>query len=93
MKILSLLFLTIFWATVCDSIKAQDIETTMMNTQQHKRFYQKNNGKKSDADGFKDRDGNDKPVPTKNFGCRLERISGLFKRWMVYQINQPKNVL
>jgi hypothetical protein len=65
-----------------------------MNTRQHKRFYQKNNGKKSDADGFKDRDGNDKPVPTKNFGCRLEELVDCLKGGWIYQIKSiPKNVL
>jgi hypothetical protein len=57
------------------------LKPLLLEYTKHKSFIKKITVKKSDADGFKDRDGNDKPVPTKNFGCRLERISGFFKDW------------
>ena len=66
MKILSLLFLTIFLGNGCNSVKAQDIETAVIEyTANTRGFYQKITVKNQVLTVSKDRNGNDKPVATK----------------------------
>lgn len=66
MKILSLLFLTIFLGKGCDSAKAQEISNTVIEYEANTRgFYQKIMVKNQRVTISKDRNGNDKPVPKK----------------------------
>lgn len=66
MKILSLLFLTIFLGNGCDGVKAQEIETAVIEyTANTRGFYQKITVKNQMLMVSKDREGKDKPVPKK----------------------------
>jgi hypothetical protein len=66
MKILSLLFLTIFLGNGCDGVKAQEIETAVIEyTANTRGFYQKITVKNQMLTVSKDRDGKDKPAPKK----------------------------
>ena len=66
MKILSLLFLTIFLGKGCDSAKAQDIQSAVIEyTANTRGFYQKITVKNQMVTVSKDRNGTDKPVATK----------------------------
>lgn len=66
MKILSLLFLTIFLGKGCDSAKAQEISNTVIEYEANTRgFYQKIMVKNQRVTISKDRNGNDKPMPKK----------------------------
>lgn len=66
MKILSLLFLTIFLGKGCDSAKAQEISNTVIEYEANTRgFYQKIMVKNQMVTISKDRNGNDKPMPKK----------------------------
>lgn len=66
MKILALLFLTIFIGNGCSSARAQDIEDTVIEyTANSRGFYQKITVKNQMLTISKDRDGNDKLVPKK----------------------------
>ena len=81
MKILSLLFLTIFLGNGCDSAKAQDIETAVIEyTANTRGFYQKITVKNQMLTVSKDRDGNDKPVPTKISDADWKELVDCFKK-------------
>ncbi|MDO8316458.1 MAG: hypothetical protein Q7T12_02935 [Flavobacterium sp.] len=81
MKILSLLFLTIFLGNGCDSAKAQDIETAVIEyTANTRGFYQKITVKNQMLTVSKDRDGNDKPVPTKISDTDWKELVDCFKK-------------
>jgi hypothetical protein len=81
MKILSLLFLTIFLGNGCDSAKAQDIETAVIEyTANTRGFYQKITVKNQMLTVSKDRDGNDKPVPTKISDADWKELVDFFKK-------------
>ena len=81
MKILSLLFLTIFLGKGCDSAKAQDIETAVIEyTANTRGFYQKITVKNQMVNVSKDRDGNDKPVPTKISDADWNDLVSCFKK-------------
>ena len=81
MKILSLLFLTIFLGNGCDSAKAQDIETAIIEyTANTRGFYQKITVKNQMLTVSKDRDGNDKAVPTKISDADWKELVDCFKK-------------
>lgn len=81
MKILSLLFLTIFLGNGCDSAKAQDIKTAVIEyTANTRGFYQKITVKNQMLTVSKDRDGNDKPVPTKISDTDWKELVDCFKK-------------
>jgi len=66
MKILSLLFLTIFLGKGCDTEKKQDLETTVIEYVANTRgFYKKIVVQNKTISVSKDRRGNDKPVSKK----------------------------
>jgi hypothetical protein len=80
MKILSLLFLTIFLGKGCDSVKAQEISTAVIEYEANTRgFYQKIMVKNQMVTVSKDRDGNDKPVPTKISDADWKELVDCFK--------------
>jgi hypothetical protein len=80
MKILTLLFLTIFMGNGCDSAKAQDIETAIIEyTANTRGFYQKITVKNQMLTVSKDRDGNDKPVPKKLSDAEWKELVTCFK--------------
>lgn len=81
MKILSLLFLTIFLGNGCDSAKAQDIETAVIEyTAKTRGFYQKITIKNQTVTISKDRDGNDKPVPKKISDAEWKDLLDCFEK-------------
>lgn len=81
MKILSLLFLTIFLGNGCDSAKAQDIETAIIEyTANTRGFYQKITVKNQMLTVSKDRDGNDKAAPTKISDADWKELVDCFKK-------------
>lgn len=80
MKILSLLFLTIFLGNGCEKAKAQDIETAIIEyTANTRGFYQKITVKNQMLTVSKDRDGNDKPVPKKLSDADWKGLVDCFK--------------
>jgi hypothetical protein len=81
MKILSLLFLTIFLGKGCDSAKAQDIQSAVIEyTANTRGFYQKITVKDQMVTVSKDRDGNDKPVPVKISDADWNELVDCFKK-------------
>jgi hypothetical protein len=81
MKILSLLFLTIFLGKGCDSAKAQDIQSAVIEyTANTRGFYQKITVKDQMVTVSKDRDGNDKPVPVKISDADWNELVNCFKK-------------
>lgn len=80
MKILSLLFLTIFLGKGCDSANAQDIETAVIEyTANTRGFYQKITVKNQMLTVSKDRAENDKPVPKKISNADWQELVDSFK--------------
>jgi hypothetical protein len=80
MKILSLLFLTIFLGKGCDSAKAQDIQTAVIEyTANTRGFYQKITVKNQMVTVSKDRNGTDKPVPVKISDADWNELVSYFK--------------
>ena len=80
MKILTLFFLIIFLGNGCDSAKAQDIETAVIEyTANSRGFYQKITVKNQMVTVSKDRDGNDKSVPTKISDADWKELVESFK--------------
>ncbi|MFV7236430.1 MULTISPECIES: hypothetical protein [Flavobacterium] len=80
MKILSLLFLTIFLGKGCDSAKAQEISNAVIEYEANTRgFYQKITVKNQMVTVSKDRSGNDKPVPTKIADADWKELVECFK--------------
>jgi hypothetical protein len=80
MKILSLLFLTIFLGKGCDSAKAQDIQSAVIEyTANTRGFYQKITVKNQMVTVSKDRNGTDKPVATKISDADWNELVGCFK--------------
>ena len=81
MKILSLLFLTIFLGKGCDSAKAQDIQSAVIEyTANTRGFYQKITVKDQMVTVSKDRDGNDKPVSVKISDADWNELVNCFKK-------------
>lgn len=80
MKTLTLVFLTIFLSNGCDSVSAQDIEAAVVEyTANTRGFYQKITVKNQMLTVSKDRDGNDKPVPTKISDADWKELVDCFK--------------
>ena len=80
MKILTLVFLTIFLSNGCDSASAQDIETAVVEyTANTRGFYQKITIKNQMITVSKDRDGNDNPVPAKISDADWKELVDYFK--------------
>lgn len=91
MKILSLLFLTIFLGNGCDSAKAQDIETAVIEyTANTRGFYQKITVKNQMVTVSKDRDGNDKPVPKKISDAEWKDLLDCFETMELDSLPQLK---
>jgi hypothetical protein len=81
MKILSLLFLTIFLGKGCDSAKAQDIQSAVIEyTANTRGFYQKITVKNQMVTVSKDRNGNDKPVAVKISDADWNELVNCFKK-------------
>jgi hypothetical protein len=81
MKILSLLFLTIFLGKGCDSAKAQDIQSAVIEyTANTRGFYQKITVKNQMVTVSKDRNGNDKTVAVKISDADWNELVGCFKK-------------
>ena len=80
MKILSLLFLTIFLGKGCEAQNKQDIKTAVIEYVANTRgFYQKITVKNQMVIISKDRSGNDKPVPTKIYDADWKELVGYFQ--------------
>lgn len=80
MKILTIVFLTIFLSNGCDSASAQDIETAVVEyTANTRGFYQKITIKDHMITVSKDRDGNDKSIPTKISDADWKELVECFK--------------
>ena len=80
MKILSLLFLTIFMGKGCDSAKAQDIQTAVIEyTANTRGFYQKITVKNQLVTVSKDRNGTDKPIAVKISDADWKELVECFK--------------
>ena len=80
MKILSILFLTIFLGKGCEAQKKQDIETAVVEYVANTRgSYQKITVKNQIVTVSKDRNGNDKPVPTKIADADWKELVEFFK--------------
>lgn len=80
MKILSLLFLTIFLGNGCDSAKAQDIQTAVIEyTANTRGFYQKITVKNQLVTVSKDRNGTDKPIAVKISDADWKELVECFK--------------
>ncbi|MFV5690697.1 hypothetical protein ACM55K_01585 [Flavobacterium sp. LT1R49] len=80
MKILSILFLTIFLGKGCEAQKKQDIETAVVEYVANTRgSYQKITVKNQMVTVSKDRSGNDKPVPTKITDADWKELVEFFK--------------
>ena len=80
MKILSILFLVIFMGNGCNSAKAQNMETAVIEyTANTKGFYQKITVKNQMLMVSKDRDGKDKPVPKKLSDADWKEIVDCFR--------------
>jgi hypothetical protein len=80
MKILSLLFLTIFLGKGCDAQNKQEIETAVIEYVANTRgFYQKITVKNQLVTVSKDRSGNSKPVATKISDADWKELVTYFK--------------
>lgn len=81
MKVLCLLFLTIFLGRGCDSASAQDIETAVIEyTANTRGFYQKITVKNQMVYVSQDRSGNDQPVGIKIEHEDWEDLVSCFKK-------------
>ena len=80
MKILSLLFLTIFLGKGCDCKKTKDIETALIEyTANTRGFYQKITIQNQMVSISKDRSGKDEPVATKISDADWKELVGYFE--------------
>ena len=91
MKILTLFFLIIFLGNGCDSAKAQDIETAVIEyTANTRGFYQKITVKNQMVTVSKDRDENDKSVPTKISDADWKELVQSFKTMELDSLSRLK---
>ena len=80
MKILIIVFITIFMSNGCDSVSAQDIETAVVEyTANTRGFYQKITVVNKRMTVSKDREGNDNPVATKISDTDWRELVNCFK--------------
>lgn len=81
MKILSLLFLTIFLGKGCDTEKKQDLETTVIEYVANTRgFYKKIHVQNQMVTVSKDRRGDDNPTPIKIADADWQKIIEAFQK-------------
>ena len=91
MKILTLFFLIIFLGNGCDSAKAQDIKTAVIEyTANTRGFYQKITVKNQMVTVSKDRDGNDKSVLTKISNADWKELVESFKTMELDSLSRLK---
>ncbi len=91
MKILSVLFLTLFLGNSCDSAKAQDMENTIIEyTANTRGFYQKITVKNQIVTVSKDRNGNDQATPKKINEADWKEIVTYFDKLEIEQLAKFK---
>ena len=91
MKILSILFLTIFLGNGCDSAKAQDLENAIIEyTANTRGFYQKIIVKDKTVTISKDRDGRDQATPIKINEADWKEIVTYFDTVEIEQLSKFK---
>ena len=91
MKLLSLLFLTIFLGKGCDTITAQDMETTVLEyTANTRGFYQKITIKNQMLTVSKDRNNKDKAISTKISDADWKELVSYFKDVKLETLNELK---
>ena len=91
MKILSILFLTLFLGNGCDSAKAQDMENAVIEyTANTRGFYQKITVKNQKVTVSKDRDGNDKSEPIKLSDADWKEVVACFKELELDNLSKLK---
>nr|WP_309756129.1 hypothetical protein [Flavobacterium sp.] len=91
MKILSILFLTIFLGNGCDSAKAQDMENAIIEyTANTRGFYQKIIVKDKTVTISKDRDGRDQATPIKINEADWKEIVTYFDTVEIEQLSKFK---
>ena len=91
MKILSILFLTIFLGNGCDSAKAQDMENAIIEyTANTRGFYQKIIVKDKTVTISKDRDGRDQATPIKINEADWKEIVTYFDTEEIEQLSKFK---
>ena len=91
MKILSILFLTIFLGNGCDSAKAQDMENAIIEyTANTRGFYQKIIVKNKTVTISKDRDGRDQATPIKINEADWKEIVTYFDKVEIEQLSKFK---
>ena len=92
MKILSLLFLTIFLGKGCDDATAQDLQNTVIEyTANTRGFYQKITIKNQIVTVSKDRNNNDKAISTKISDADWAALINDFKEVKLETLNQLKS--
>ena len=91
MKILSILFLTLFLGNGCDSAKAQDMENAIIEyTANTRGFYQKITIKNQMVMISKDRDGNDKAKPVQLSDGEWKEVVACFKELELNDLSKLK---
>ena len=91
MKILSILFLTLFLGNGCDSAKAQDMENAIIEyTANTRGFYQKITVKNQMVTISKDRDGADKAKSVKLSDGEWKEVVACFKELALDDLSKLK---
>lgn len=91
MKILSILFLTIFLGNGCDSAKAQDMQNAVIEyTANTRGFYQKITLENQTITVSKDRDGNDRAAPIKISNADWKEVVACFKELELDRLSELK---
>ena len=91
MKLLSLLFLTIFLGKGCDTVTAQDMETVVLEyTANTRGFYQKITIKNQMLTVSKDRNNKDKAISTKISDADWKELVSYFKDVKLETLNELK---
>ena len=91
MKILSILFLTLFLGNGCDSAKAQDMENAIIEyTANTRGFYQKITVKNQMVTISKDRDGADKAKSVKLSDGEWKKVVACFKELALDDLSKLK---
>ena len=91
MKLLSILFLTLFLGNGCDSAKAQDMENAVIEyTANTRGFYQKITVKNQMVTVSKDRDGQDQATPQKINETDWKEIVAYFDKVEIEQLPKFK---
>ena len=91
MKLISLLFLTIFLGKGCDTVTAQDMETVVLEyTANTRGFYQKITIKNQMLTVSKDRNNKDKAISTKISDADWKELVSYFKDVKLETLNELK---